>query len=288
MHRVQQMMRSKTLKDEHGRETVLPPIITPKYKSTPNCPVPKCMACQLARAKRRNTGVSHSKPIPEKKDILSWDRYEVGDYVSADQFVVSIPGRLPSGYGREGANSRFHGGTIFRDAASGIIWVENQVSLGTGETILAKVKFEEWLWEQAAAEIRHLHSDNGIFTSDAFREDCHNKDQSQSFSAVGTQHQNAQAERAIQTIMYMARTFLIHVSLHWDDRGVDDLALWSFAVKHAAWLYNRLPNQSSGLSPIEIATKTKSDHKDLLRAHVWGCPVFVLDPKLQDGKKIPK
>ena len=23
------------------------------------------------------------------------------------------------------------------------------------------------------------------------------------------------------------------------------------------------------------------------RAHVWGCPVFVLDPKLQDGKKLP-
>jgi hypothetical protein len=22
--------------------------------------------------------------------------------------------------------------------------------------------------------------------------------------------------------------------------------------------------------------------------HVWGCPVYVLDPKLQDGKKLPK
>ncbi len=35
-------------------------------------------------------------------------------------------------------------------------------------------------------------------------------------------------------------------------------------------------------------TKTKSDHCDLQHAHVWGCPVFVLDPCLQDGKKIPK
>ena len=26
----------------------------------------------------------------------------------------------------------------------------------------------------------------------------------------------------------------------------------------------------------------------LLRQHVWGCPVYVLDPRLQDGKKIPK
>jgi len=176
------------------------------------------------------------------------------------------------------------GGTIFRDAASGIIWVKNQVSLGARETILSKVKFEEWLWEQAAAEIRHLHSDNGIFTSDVFRNDCDNKGQSQSFSAVGAQHQNAMAEQAIQTIMYMARTFLIHVSLHWTDRGVDDLALWSFPVKYAAWLYNRLPNRITGLSPIEIATRTKSNHKDLLRTHVWGCPVFVLEPRLQDGR----
>ena len=82
--------------------------------------------------------------------------------------------------------------------------MENQVSLGAGETILSKVKFEEWLWEQAAAEIRHLHSDNGIFTSDVFRTDCDDKGQTQSFSAVGAQHQNAMAERAIQTIMYMA------------------------------------------------------------------------------------
>ena len=37
-----------------------------------------------------------------------------------------------------------------------------------------------------------------------------------------------------------------------------------------------------------LLTKTKADHTDLLRSHVWGCPVFVLDPKLQDDKKIPK
>ena len=29
-------------------------------------------------------------------------------------------------------------------------------------------------------------------------------------------------------------------------------------------------------------------YKDFRRAHVFGCPVSVLEPKLQDGKKIPK
>ena len=44
----------------------------------------------------------------------------------------------------------------------------------------------------------------------------------------------------------------------------------------------------TGLTPLELLTKEKADHKDLLRTHVWGCPVYVLDPALQAGKKIPK
>jgi hypothetical protein len=37
-----------------------------------------------------------------------------------------------------------------------------------------------------------------------------------------------------------------------------------------------------------MATRCKSDHSDLMRTHVWGCPVYVLEPKLQDGRKLPK
>jgi hypothetical protein len=181
---------------------------------------------------------------------------------------------LLSGFGCENDRDKLHGGTIFQDAATGIIWVECQVSLGAGETIMSKMRFEEWLWEMAAAEISHLHSNNGIFTTDMLRADCKMKNQTQSFSGVGVKHQNAMAERPIQTIIYMARTFMVHVSLHWAERGVDDLSLWGFAVKHAAWIHNRIPNQTSGLTPLELLTKTKADHRDLLRSHVWGCPVY--------------
>lgn len=205
-----------------------------------------------------------------------------------DQFIVKTPGRLPTGFGREGIDNRFHGGTIFNDAATGTIFVENQVSLGAGETLMSKAIFEQWLYELAIVEVSHYRSDNGVFQAEDFKDDCADKGQKQSFSGVGAQHQNARAERSIQTIMYMARHFLLHVSLHWTNDGVDDLSLWPFAVKHAAWLYNRMPNRVTGLTPIELLTKTKADHKDLLRSHVWGCPVFVLDPKLQNGQKIPK
>ena len=39
----------------------------------------------------------------------------------------------------------FHGDTIFWDVASKIIHIENQVSLGAGETLASKVSFEQWL-----------------------------------------------------------------------------------------------------------------------------------------------
>ncbi len=85
--------------------------------------------------------------------------------------------------------------------------------------------------------------------------------------------------------MSIACTFMIHVSLHWDEQGSDAVALWPFAVRHAVWLYNRFPNGVTGLSPMEIVAGTHSDHWDVLHTHVWGCPVYVVDPKLQDGKK---
>jgi hypothetical protein len=81
---------------------------------------------------------------------------------------------------------------------------------------------------------------------------------------------------------------MVHVAVHWPSNDSDNIHLWPFAVQHAVWLFNQIPNRVTGLSPLEVFTKTKSDHCDLQRAHVWGCPVFVLDPLLQDGKKIPK
>ena len=109
-------------------------------------------------------------------------------------------------------------------------------------------------------DVKHFHGDNGIFSSEEYRLECSEKKQSQSFSGVGAQHQNSKAERAIQTIMYMACTFLVHLSLHWTDMGADDISLLPFSVKHAVWLYNRVPNYESGLTPMELITKQKSDH----------------------------
>jgi hypothetical protein len=60
-------------------------------------------------------------------------------------------------------------------------------------------------------------------------------------------------------------------------------------MQHAIWIWNHLPKKDMKLAPIELFSGTKlASHDYLQQLHVWGCPVYVLDPKLQDGKKLAK
>ena len=97
--------------------------------------------------------------------------------------------------------------------------------------------FEQWLCDTAYTTVKHIHGDNGIFALEQYRQECDEKGQTKSFSGVGAQHQNSKAKQDIQTVMYMAWTFMVHASFHWTEHGVDDISLWPFAVTHAAWLY---------------------------------------------------
>ena len=118
------------------------------------------------------------------------------------------------------------------------------------------------------------------------------KQQTQTFSAVGAKHQNGVAERDIQTISSWARhmNMMVHASLHWPNNSSTDTSrLWGFAMEQAVFNWNHLPNKAIGnFTPMELLTGMKSDHHDWNRVKTWGCPVFVLDPTLQDGKKLPK
>ena len=148
IYRIQEMMRERHYEDPDGRTTILPAIIQPKNASARNCIVPPCQSCLLARAKKRSPNVSRTQPLEDREGAITRDQYEVGDFVSTDQFICKTPGRLPTGYGRESQDRRFQGGTIYNDAASGLIWVENQVSLGANETVMGKTRFEQRLWDQ--------------------------------------------------------------------------------------------------------------------------------------------
>ncbi len=101
-----------------------------------------------------------------------------------------------------------HKTAVFR--AAPFIMTPHQA--GAIERVMGKACFEQWLWDQCVSEVKHYHGDYGIFSAEEYRCNCDEKGQSQSFSGVGAQHQNARAERAIQTIMYMARTFMVCLS----------------------------------------------------------------------------
>ncbi len=79
---------------------------------------------------------------------------------------------------------------------------------------------------------------------------------------------------------------MLHSAIHWPD--VADPILWPLAFKHAVFLVNHMPDPRTGLSPHDVFTKTRWEQKKLMDVHVWGCPVYVLDKMISDGKKLPR
>ena len=59
-------------------------------------------------------------------------------------------------------------------------------------------------------------------------------------------------------------------------------------INYPVWVYNHLPRVNTGLYPNKMWSQYPTTHDNLRQTHVWGCPVYVLELELQDGKKIPK
>jgi len=255
-----------------------------KHPQVTNCSVPLCLACRIAKARKNPTRASIMKPS-DRQHVLTQDVLQAGEKVFVDQYESNIRGRLPTSRGLESPHTKYCGGTLFFDAATQYIQIYHQTSLGSADTLASKQRFESEA-AHCGVSIEHYHTDNGIFTKTQFRDALTQADQKHTISGVGAHHQNGAAERAIKTIQDMTRSMMIHMSVHWTDEYHVDL--WPFAMEYAVWLYNHTPQQSSGLAPMELFCGTKLNCEYLRRAKVFGCPVYVLDPKLQDGTKIPK
>jgi hypothetical protein len=209
-----------------------------------------------------------------------------GECTSIDQYVSAFPGRLAHTYGKESPKDKYYGGTIFVDHATGFIYIKNQQSLRVGETLKAKHTYERFA-NEFGIKLKHFRADNAPFRSAEFQADLELKDQQIDYSGVGAHHQNGVAERALQTVTKWARSALLHQLLQWPEHASPDL--WPFALEHAVHIWNHLPSHHSRLAPIELFTGVKlPTYKAIKQARVWGCPVYVLDPKIQDGKKLPK
>ena len=248
-----------------------------------------CGSCAFGKAKRKASRPKRLKQddlpsIKLEEKVLSKDNLIPGQKVSMDHFIVSTPGRLFTSRGRESHDRMFKGGVIFVDHASGFVHVEPVVNFTAGEALRAKREFESEMF-QLGITVLSYHSDNGVFTAAEFQDQLAQSAQKLTLSGVGAHHQNAMAERAIGTTVSMARTMMLHAKIRWP-KGIST-KLWPMAMKHAQFLHNHVPNHNN-TCPMDLVLKTVTPRHLLRNVHVWGSPCFVLDPKLQDGHKIPK
>ena len=274
------------LPDFDGVSTSKEPCLIAKEPAQLRCELPRCEACQCAKARKRPSGATHTKTKPETTETIRAGDLQPGDCVSIDQYESSVRGRRMETRGKERTSHQYCGGTLFYDHASGRIFNQHQVSLSAAETIESFRALEREA-STCGVEIKKVHTDNGIFTSKAFRESL-GDDHQLSLSAVGAHHQNGAAEVNIGKVQRMARAMMLHLRIHWPDEFSADL--WPFAFDYAVYIYNHFPpkGKSGAPTPMELFCGTKMSCRHLRRLRVFGCPVYVLDPRLQDGKKIPK
>jgi hypothetical protein len=239
-----------------------------------------CLACETAKATRRKPTIRSSKPT--EHGALRPVDIQPGDCVSGcDHYGSPAPGRMVSESDYSSTRHGYVGGTIFVDNASGWMFHKPQKSISASETIRSKL-----LLNREAADvgrrIKKMHSDNGVFNSKEFRAHCKSLKQKLTFSGVGAHHQNGITENGICTVCNMACANMLHATVRWPERSLIDC--WPFAMSYAIWVHNRLPPPPHGYgqSLEEVWSGVKNKESELSRAHVWGCPVYVLDPALQD------
>lgn len=244
-----------------------------------------CAACLAAKAKRRAPSAKPTLKSPAEEKVLSENKLKPGDRIACDHYISPVLGRSIASSGYSSARHGYNCGTFYVDCASGYITVQHQVSTSAEETIRGKMVLEQEA-SDIGVKVKKYWSDNGVFSSDEFKSHCKMMKQKLRFSGVGAKFQNAVAERAIQTVCNMARANMVHATLCWPSRPFIDM--WPLAMNYAAWVHNRLPPGGEGLSPEEIWSSTRCIESHLPRAHVFGCPVYVLDPlSYKTGRRSP-
>ena len=262
--------------------------------------MPRCAACQFGKQTNRVIPGTIRKEIEKRKGVMSAERLLPGERVYVDHFQCAARGRLFTGDGKYNhhvntkrtidENNSHCGGAVLVDAATGHIGVEFQTTLNQEETVKATQRYEDKAKDYGMIVKECQFNNAGAFTSKQLNKRLKDNDQGSRHSGPGSHHQNGQAERAIRTIMAMARTMLIHQAAHWSQQldATAETSRWPMAVRLATHVYNHAPKMENGLTPHELWTRTKEPVGKLNNLHAFGCPVYVLKKAIADGKKIPR
>ena len=244
-----------------------------------HCDIPICSACQFGKASRKPWRQKTSNNKDEATPVT-----KPGQVVSVDQLISKTPGLVAQMAGFL-TKKRYKVCTVFVDHYSNLGFVHMQASTSISETLEAKEAFERFA-SQNGVEIQHFHADNGTFAANEWVRDCHGKGQGLTFASVNAHHQNGKAEIRIRNLQDQARAMIIHANKRWPEAVSANL--WPYAIRMANDSINSTPwlNDKEGQSPIEKFAKT-SVLTNPKHWHHFGCPVFVLDDQLQQGRRPP-
>lgn len=245
---VQMLMRKRDwLKSVGGESLHNGPFITTR-SSAPTCDISplKCGACLCAKATVKRP--QHMPPHPSmERGFLKAGDVHLGSCISADHYFSPVQGRLLHTFGRER-----HGhtcGSLFVDHASGKIFNFPQFSTNATETLKSVARLEAYAYDEGF-KIKKYHSDNSIFSTAEFKAHCDMHKIKYNFSGVGAHFQNGVAERNMKTVAQWARANMLHLVTHWPQQA--NLKFWPQAIDYSTWVFNRLPNVDTGLTPNEI------------------------------------
>jgi transposase InsO family protein len=242
------------------------------------CPILVCTMCLFGKATRKPWQHKH---LDNAKQVQI--PTIPGKVISVDQMISPTPGLVAQMTGKH-TLARYCYATVFIDHASDLSFIHLQKTATVEETMEAKEAFERYA-KQHGVLVQHYHSNNGVFTSHAWRDHCTDARQGLSFSGVNAHHQNGRAERRIRELQESARTMLIHAHRRWPQ--AISANLWPYAMRMANDAINIMPSIKNADAQSPLSTFAGSQvNPNPNDWHHFGCPVYVLDVRLQSNGAI--
>ncbi|KAL7580919.1 hypothetical protein ACA910_005738 [Epithemia clementina (nom. ined.)] len=238
---------------------------------------PFCAACQYGKLTRR--------PWRTKGQVITGVKVAThpGQVVSVDQLESPTAGFVAQLKGAP-TLQRYRYATIFVDHYSRYVYVYLQKSLTSAETVQAKCAFENNARDHGV-RVLHYHADNGRFADNGFINDCKIKGQGLSYCGGNAHFQNGIAEKMIRDLQEGTRTSLLFAIQKWPK--MVNVHLWPYGLRHDANVRNATATIKHKKSPLELWSQVQVAPK-IRHFHTFGCPVYVLDNKLQAQQGVPK
>jgi len=235
---------------------------------------PVCVSCQFGMGHKSSSKVKGSGYKPIRKP----DHDKPGKCVSTDQLISAQPGLVPQAGGSL-TRDRIWAANIAVDHYSNVHKAVLMRSPSTDETLAAKLATEKF-FRQHGVKISQWHADNGRYADEEFIKEVDNLEQKITFCGVGAHNQNGIAEAGVKKHTLKTRTLLLHAKRYWP--AAITTMLWPFALLASVEFHNLWEIGENGQTPM-MKLLNLWEFPDMKMEHTFGCPVYILDSKLQSS-----